>query len=488
MDLPRPPTASLVRFSKPRFGKQILFLAAFISLSSLIYLGIFFLHRASLEPDRYRNALSLILFLFFIPTLLSWSFGRWVGAALFGAVAVAFAVLSNWVVQWNAFLVFIPAQLVLCFLLLWLDQIKHNETVAHEVEIEKEINERNDLELAFREKGTSISVLFEKYASYYNLRNLAVDFSTTLSLSELSQMIVSKTHELIQQGESYLLFLADPESGNLSLVAFKHTGPGKWAAPRTGSLFDSFVIRNRQSLIVMDIQKDFRFDLKKASEIEPIRSMIASPLIHEGKVVGTLRINAASPERFSTDDLRLLDAVATLASSAVSNSILFQKTEELAIRDSLTSLYVHRYFLERLAEEHRRSLLTDAPLALLMCDLDHFKETNDRYGHGVGDMVLTETAKILSQAKHHGIVARYGGEEFAILIPKATKKEGKAAAEAIRAAVSDMKVTVRRETISITISIGVSSIPEDTLDAEELIRLADERLYEAKKRGRNRVC
>ena len=478
----------MVRLPQHKFGKQILFFASLSSLFLLSYFGVFFLHHASLEPDRYRGFLSLVLFLFFIPTLLSWFSMRWIGAVFFVVVAAAFAVLSASVTQLNVFLIFIPTQAVLCFLLLMLDQMKHNEIVIHEVEIEKEINERNDLELTFREKGTSISVLFEKYASYYNLRNLAVEFSTTLSLTELSQMIISKTSELILRGETYLLFLTEPDSGSLSLLASKAPSSGKQIKPKTGNIFDSFVIRNRQSLIVMDTQRDFRFDLKKAVEIESIRSVIASPLIHEGKVVGTLRISSSTPDRFSTDDLRLLDAIATLASSAVSNSIVFQKTEELAIRDSLTDLYVHRYFLERLSEEHRRSLLTKTPIALLMCDLDHFKNCNDRYGHGVGDMVLTETAKILSQAKHHGIVARYGGEEFAILIPKAAKKEGKIAAEMIRAAVSDMKVTVRRETIAITISIGVASIPEDTLDAEELIRLADERLYEAKKGGRNQVC
>ena len=216
--------------------------------------------------------------------------------------------------------------------------------------------------------------------------------------------------------------------------------------------------------------------------------MLISPLIHDRKVGGVLRLDSQEPNSFTTDDLRILDAIATLASSAVSNAILYHRTEELAIRDSLTGLYVQRYFRERLAEEHRRSYLLEAPLTLLMCDLDHFKDLNDRYGHGVGDMVLIQSAQILSKYAESGIVVRYGGEEFALLIPKIDLKEGQRLAEKIRTAFEAIRLTVRRELLEVTISIGVASIPEDTRDQEELIHIADTRLYEAKRKGRNRVC
>ena len=373
-------------------------------------------------------------------------------------------------------------------MLFYLDQKKQAEIIVRSVAIEKAINEKNDLEIAFKEEGTSISVFFEKYTSYYNLRNLATDFSTTLSIKELSQMIVSKTLGLILRGRRCFLFLAEPVSGNLSLVASKGFESEEKRKTKSGSVFDLWVFRNRQSLIVTDLQKDFRFDLQKAAEEDSLRSVVVSPLIHEGKVVGTLRVNAEKPGAFTTDELRLLDTIATLASSAISNAILFQKTEELAIRDSLTGLYVQRYFLERLSEEHGRSLLTHAPLTLLMSDLDHFKECNDRYGHSIGDDMLVKISELISQKAIDGIVARYGGEEFSILLPKHTPEDGYVLAESIRTAVANMNFAIRRETIPMTISIGVASIPKDTLDSEELIRIADKRLYQAKKSGRNRVC
>lgn len=441
----------------------------------------------STAPHR-EPLLSLILFSFFISTILAWFGARIVSIAFFGPVAIVFSILASWVTQSPAYLLFAMAQIILSFLLFYLDQRKDAEIVAHSIEIEGAVNEKNDIELAFKEEGGSISVFFEKHASYYNLRNLAIDFSITLSLKELGQLIALKTLGLIVQGSRCLLFLAEPDTGRLSLVAAKGVEEEAKRKAKEGDLLDFWVLRNRQSLIVTDTQRDFRFDLEKTLALEDTRSVIASPLIHERKVIGTLRINSPKPDVFTTDDLRLLDAISTLASSAISNSILFQKTEQLAIRDSLTGLYVQRYFLERLAEEHRRSLLTKSPLTLLMCDLDRFKDCNDRYGHGIGDYVLTKISEVMLQKASDGIVSRYGGEEFAVLLPQLEFKKGRMLADSIRTAVMEMNLAIRREVIPVTISIGVASIPVDTLDFEELIRIADTRLYEAKKNGRNQVC
>lgn len=460
---------------------------AFLTLFVLSYLCLTILNRMG-SVRRPAPYVPLILFAFFVPTTLAWTSNRELAMAFFVPAAVMVSVLAAWAAQDASYLLFVPAETGLCLLLFYLDQKKGAEVMIHNVEIEKAISEKNDMELSFKEEGTGISASFEKYTGYYNLRSLATDFSTTLSLKDLGQMILSKTMELIPCGHCCLLFLADAESGGLSLVASKSLdGDGKSKA-KGGDIFDFWVLRNRQSLIVADTQKDFRFDLRKMVDADDMRSLLASPLIHEGKAVGTLRIVARKPDAFTTDHLRLLDVISTLASSAISNALLFQRTEQLAIHDSLTGLYVRRYFLDRLAEEHRRSLLTNAPLTLLMCDLDHFKTCNDRYGHGVGDYVLIKCAEVLAQKGIDGIVARYGGEEFTILLPKHTAQQGHVLADSIRKAVAEMRVAIRREAIPMTISIGVASVPVDTLDSEELIQIADERLYEAKRGGRNQVC
>lgn len=471
------------------WAKQALAAFAFVALFLISYLCLLVLvHTAHLRSYAFLT-LTVLRFAFFISIILAWSVSRLLCIFLFCPVTSIFTLLIAWVTRAPGFLSFVLSDALLCLLLFYLDRRKNAEVMVKNVEMEKAIAEKNDMELAFRGEGTSISVYFEKYTSYYNLRTLANEFSTTLVLAELGRMIVTKTAELVSKGQNCLLYLAEGQTVNLSLIASKSMDEESKVKAKGGDLFDFWVLRNRQSLIVIDAQKDFRFDLQKTQSAEHTRSVIASPLVHEGKIIGTLRLNASQPNVFSTDDLRLLDAIAALASAAVSNSILYQRTEELAIRDSLTGLYVYRHFLERFAEEHKRSLLTNAPLTILMCDLDYFKQTNDRYGHGVGDYVLVKTAALISEKAGDGaIVARYGGEEFAILLPKMTSKEGRAVAESIREAVAGAKLTVRREVIPITISIGVASLPADTLDSEELIRIADKKLYEAKQKGRNRVC
>ena len=466
--------------------KQIALILAFLLLAFSGYFSLTFLSRIESTPEM-SGYLSLILFSFLIPMILSWFGFRLLCIFLFVPLSLVFVLLISWVTHSSTYLIFILAQGILCFLLFYLDQRKEAEMIVYDVEIEKSVNEKNDLELAFKEEGMSISVYFEKYASYYNLRNLASDFSTTLALKELTQMIVAKTMGLISRSNWCLLFLADSVTGVLSLVASKRLEEDK-KKQKSGDLFDLWVVRNRQSLIVTDTQKDFRFDLAKIPPADDIRSVLVSPLIHERKIVGTLKCHSPKPGAFNTDDLRLLEAVSTLASSAVSNCILFQKTEDLAIRDSLTGLFVYRYFMERLIAEHGRSLLTHAPLTLLMCDLDHFKVCNDRYGHGVGDYILKQIADTITKKVTDGIVARYGGEEFAILLPKQSIEEGRALAEELKSTIEGLNISVRREVIPVTLSIGVAAIPNDTLDAEELIRIADRRLYQAKNSGRNQIC
>ena len=124
----------------------------------------------------------------------------------------------------------------------------------------------------------------------------------------------------------------------------------------------------------------------------------------------------------------------------------------------------------------------------MMCDVDHFKDCNDRFGHGIGDQMLIHVTRILSNAVEHGIVARYGGEEFVILLPENSKQEAHALGNKIREMVEKTPFVIRRETLWMTLSIGVASLPDDALDLESLIQKADQALYRAKREGRNKVC
>lgn len=171
---------------------------------------------------------------------------------------------------------------------------------------------------------------------------------------------------------------------------------------------------------------------------------------------------------------------------------LEQKNEllkSLAITDDLTGAYNHRYFVQKLDEEFARSKRLGLHLSLIMCDLDHFKRVNDTYGHLVGDAVLRELARIvMDNIRKYDTFARYGGEEFALILPQADGPAAVREADRLRRLVSVTPFEHMPCCGEITISCGVAVFPNhDILKAEDMVRLADSALYEAKNGGRNRV-
>lgn len=172
----------------------------------------------------------------------------------------------------------------------------------------------------------------------------------------------------------------------------------------------------------------------------------------------------------------------------------------LTTTDGLTQVYNKRYFLKEMEREMSRSLRYERALTLVMCDIDHFKGINDTYGHLAGDHVLRQVSKrITGHIRRDDIFARYGGEEFALLIPEVGKAKGAKLAEKLRRLIEAEPFRFDNISIPVTLSMGVSDLAEylevqaNSPDPQEInpfafIKLADDRLYEAKKTGRNRVC
>ena len=160
---------------------------------------------------------------------------------------------------------------------------------------------------------------------------------------------------------------------------------------------------------------------------------------------------------------------------------------DLAIYDSLTGFFNRRHFRSLLDEEIDRAKGT-VPISLLMMDLDHFKDINDRFGHLVGDQVLTSAAQIMrSNAPAETPFGRLGGEEFALLLHGKNLDEAIAMAESLRLAIETKPIETRDQRLPITISIGVAQTGDALKTGAELISCADDRLYRAKEAGRNRV-
>jgi len=169
----------------------------------------------------------------------------------------------------------------------------------------------------------------------------------------------------------------------------------------------------------------------------------------------------------------------------------FQKQMlDSALRDALTGAYNRRYFLDRLDSEIRFALRHRSNLSLLILDLDHFKQVNDTYGHICGDLVLHRFCATLQRSiRNEDVLARYGGEEFAIISRSINRIDAQRFAERLRKDTESLQVDYEGHIVAVTTSIGISTVPEDGADTpEELVKAADEALYEAKRLGRNRVC
>lgn len=173
----------------------------------------------------------------------------------------------------------------------------------------------------------------------------------------------------------------------------------------------------------------------------------------------------------------------------IKRAMLYQRVQELAITDALTNTFSRRHYIFRSVQELERSQRFGYSLSFLMIDIDHFKEINDRFGHLVGDVVLVEVAKSIKEnIRQIDVLSRFGGEEFCLFLAETDKDGAFFAAERIRQTIESKKIQAYDEKLNVTISIGISSFPEDSNALDDLLDKADLALYRAKQQGRNRVC
>ena len=162
----------------------------------------------------------------------------------------------------------------------------------------------------------------------------------------------------------------------------------------------------------------------------------------------------------------------------------------MAHTDALTNLFNRRYFMQRLGEELERVKRHPGYLSVLILDLDHFKKINDTFGHDAGDAVLEAVATVANQVKRVTDVAcRLGGEEFALLLPETDKQGAIKMAQRLREGIERYPYSdLLSLPLQVTASIGVSTISDTTPESDNILKIADRALYDAKENGRNMVC
>ncbi|NUO64174.1 MAG: diguanylate cyclase [Gemmatimonadaceae bacterium] len=243
-------------------------------------------------------------------------------------------------------------------------------------------------------------------------------------------------------------------------------------------------------------------EIRKVWEAEgltvPVSSAIALPFTLDRTQLGVFFLRTSGNEPpLSHHDIEFADTVIRAAVAAIQRAQLLETTradkarlQELATTDAVTQLLNRRALVERLSHEMERARRYSTPLALLMVDLDHFKNINDTHGHLVGDEALREVARLLQTGvRNVDIVARYGGEEFAIVLPETSHEGAVAFAERVRERVAQHDFASERlPSLQITVSVGVASVPAADIESvDDFFSRSDEALYRAKAAGRNQV-
>jgi two-component system, cell cycle response regulator len=234
-------------------------------------------------------------------------------------------------------------------------------------------------------------------------------------------------------------------------------------------------------------------DIVPAAPLEPPASTaVAVPLIRGERAIGVLALYGRSlPEPFAEQDVATLASFAGQASVAIENVLLHEEAQRLSITDGLTGVWNRRYLQMMLVTEIERSQRFGRPLSVLLVDLDRFKRINDDHGHLVGDAVLVEVAQRMVRSVRSQIdsVARFGGEEFLLVLPETPPRGAHVVAEKIREAVSKEDIVVDEDTppLRVTVSIGIASVPADGATTDDLLRAADDAMYLAKEKGRDRI-
>jgi diguanylate cyclase (GGDEF)-like protein len=214
---------------------------------------------------------------------------------------------------------------------------------------------------------------------------------------------------------------------------------------------------------------------------------VGFPLISGGQPLGVLGVRPDGGT-LAQHRRRILEAAATMLAVSVKNSQLFREVRDNSVKDALTGCFTRGHAIEIIDAELRRARRTQMPVTMIMFDLDHFKDVNDRYGHLCGDAVLSAVGKRMKEVlRGSDVKCRYGGEEFLVLLPETPLHGARRVADTLRREIAERPIPWAGEGLTVTASFGLAQTLPGEVNVEAVIARADQALYRAKNDGRNCV-
>ncbi|MBC8423667.1 diguanylate cyclase [bacterium] len=302
--------------------------------------------------------------------------------------------------------------------------------------------------------------------------------SSKLDLKELSSVAVDLLLKQTDASSGCLIACIDGELKTLANFGINDTDAilGNERVHRALETGQMQTVRVPESISIDAVVGDFK-----------PRQVVIQPITYEAEPLGVVVL--ASDTMFGKDAMWVLDLFTKGMGLALNNAVTHTKLQKIAALDPLTGVYNRRLGMKRLRDEFQRAERENARLGVAMFDIDHFKRVNDTYGHLVGDRVLVNVADTArSVLRESDVMLRYGGEEFLVVLPGTSPADAKTVGERLRSAVEACTIVDGDETISVTVSVGLSDYHPDHIKLEEdLVKKADDALYTAKESGRNKV-
>lgn len=313
--------------------------------------------------------------------------------------------------------------------------------------------------------------------------------STSLDL----ELMVEQTCQLLKNNMEldYVGILLEPQEEN-AFVGEKRTTRTISYRTTKGDDFALKVWKNIQAGVydkIFDI--DATLVENQGRENRTIRylgSLVSVPLKQDGKRIGNLIIGKEEKEAF-THSSEFYETIGGQVSVGITNALLYQQMENMAIRDGLTGIYNRRYLTEMLNAKISESNRKKIPVSLALFDIDKFKMINDTYGHPFGDKVIQYVARLLENTakKNGGMAGRYGGEEFVIAFPGKGIKETFLLVERVHAEIKSTPLYYEGKEVQVKVSAGIASYPETCNNADDLLTRADWAMYHSKQNGRDQI-
>ncbi len=323
----------------------------------------------------------------------------------------------------------------------------------------------------------------------YALYEMAEAMGSSLGVSDTMALIASKLTNIVPFS-CCALYLFHEDSDTLRCrfakgvdAEFMHH-----LTIRNGHGLIGWVARNRRPLV--NARPGADLEAAGSSAQTTLQAALVSPLVFNERFIGTLAVYHTAVAAYTDDHRRLLDRISEQAAAVISNSLVFEQTQEESLTDPLTALPNTRFMLMHLARELARATRLKSEVALLVMDLDDFKTINDTYGHQIGDRALREVAGVLRAAiRPYDICVRYAGDEFIVVLSACGEEEAERRRLELQRVVDSLRFEPRPgRTARLTISAGAAAFPQDGDSQEMLLATADSRMYRDKARRKRQAA